>query len=165
MTSSGACRRGRGRGPTSSSCSVPRRSGAPSRRASPRPGSCSCDSALAAADWMSLRRRRAPLCGSTSSSAMASTYGLRRTLSATRRIFVADTPLEGNARPVPRGDLPRAAAPSATGLPRSARRVCASFVFRVAHFFTTFLSEPECPRKIRVGANSPSLWPTRFSVT
>ena len=32
-----------------------------------------CASALAAADWMSFLRRRAPLCGSTSRSAMAST--------------------------------------------------------------------------------------------
>jgi len=36
-----------------------------------------------------------------------------------------------------------------------------SFEFEVNYYFLF----PECPRKVRVGANSPSLCPTMFSVT
>src|SRR4030095_4709656 len=32
-------------------------------------------------------------------------------------------------------------------------------------FFTSALRSPECARNVRVGANSPSLWPTIDSVT
>src|SRR5262249_36768695 len=35
-------------------------------------------------------------------------------------------------------------------------RLCAHQVF----LFTSVLRSPECARKVRVGANSPSLWPT-----
>jgi hypothetical protein len=65
-------------------------------------------------------------------------------------------PLERDVRGVSRRLLP--------GAPRGL--ACRLAVLRgVAHFFTTFLSDPEWPRKIRVGENSPNLWPTRFSVT
>ena len=92
---------------------------------------------------------------------MASTYGLRRMLSAIRRTFVADTRWKGTFARYPvvifRGGRTFWARLGSRGVPLCLRRI--------AHFFTTFLSEPECPRKMRVGANSPSLWPTRFSVT
>ena len=155
-TASAAGPRGRGRGPTSSSCVGPT-----SMRSSFTYSICSsrflfCARALAAADWMSFAQQPRALVREHVQERDGLDVRLAPHVVGDPPHLRRGHPLERDVRAVPRRPL----AGAARG-PRGSRAVLRC----VAHFFTTFLSDPEWPRKIRVGENSPSLWPTRFSVT
>jgi hypothetical protein len=81
----------------------------------------------------------APLCGIFSKIESASVYVLRLIRFATGRILYGEQIKNFDIALYP-------------------------FAILISYYFAAFLSDPACPRNIRVGANSPSLCPTRFSV-
>ena len=101
-------------------------------------------SAFAIADSSTFLMILAPFFGLNASTLNARSTGNPRIWSATRRPFWADR-----------------------RTPRNVAVVCivlAPYFFRGGTGAATFLSD-EWPLKVRVSANSPSLWPTMFSDT